>query len=103
MSLYPQVHRTGTTRAIHARMEGSAEQRGSRKFNCASLNWWPALLLVSIFLGCGGLVGSSPTQPPPPSVTVSVFTGCGVSAAWRTANILGYCQQCNKHCRNLER
>jgi len=72
MNPYLRVHRTGTTRAIHARMEGSADQCGSRKFNCASLNLWPALLLVSIFLGCGGLVGSSPTQPPPPSVTVSV-------------------------------
>ena len=73
MSPHLQVHRAGTTRAIHARMEGSAEQRGRRKFNCASLNWWPALLLVSIFLGCGGLVGSSPTQPPPSSITVSVL------------------------------
>ena len=40
--------------------------------NRKSFHWRPALILVSSFLGCGGLVGSSPSQPPPSSVTVSV-------------------------------
>src|SRR5579862_784137 len=62
----------GTTRAIHVLMEGSAVNRGGCTVNRNSIYWWPALLLVSSLLGCGGLVGSSPVQPPPPSVTVSV-------------------------------
>ena len=34
--------------------------------------WGAALLLVSSFLGCGGLVGSGPSQPPPTAVGVSL-------------------------------
>jgi hypothetical protein len=33
---------------------------------------WPALSLVVSFLGCGGVVGSAPSQPPPNPVTISV-------------------------------
>ncbi len=40
--------------------------------NRNSIQWRLVLLLVSSLLGCGGLVGSSPVQPPPPDVTVSV-------------------------------
>ncbi len=35
-------------------------------------HWRPALLLVASFLGCGGLVGSGPSQPPPSNITVTV-------------------------------
>ena len=34
--------------------------------------WYPVILLVASFLGCGGVVGSGPSQPPPPDVSVSV-------------------------------
>jgi hypothetical protein len=62
----------GTARAIHVHMEGSAVNRGGCTVNRNPCHWWPALLLAFSLLGCGGLVGSSPVQPPPPSVTVSV-------------------------------
>jgi hypothetical protein len=38
----------------------------------SSFHWCPALLLVASFLGCSGLVGSGPLQPPPSNVTVTV-------------------------------
>ena len=62
----------GTTRAIHALMERITAYRGRRNVNRTSIHWRPALLLVSLFLGCGGVVGSGPSQPPPTSVTVSL-------------------------------
>src|ERR1035437_1768500 len=62
----------GTTRAIHALMEGITAYRGPRNVNRTSIHWRPALLLVSLFLGCGGVVGSGPSQPPPAGVTVSL-------------------------------
>ena len=37
-----------------------------------SFPWRLALLLVASLLGCGGLVGSGPSQPPPSSITVTV-------------------------------
>ena len=40
--------------------------------NRNSTHWRPALLLAFSLLGCGGLVGSSTVQPPPPSVAASV-------------------------------
>ena len=46
--------------------------RGRCKLKFTWLRWLPALFLVSEFLGCGGLVGPGTSQPPPPSVTVSV-------------------------------
>ena len=45
---------------------------GSCKVNRTSFHWRPALLFVSSFLGCGGVVGSGPSQPPPTNVTVSL-------------------------------
>ena len=63
----------GTTRAIHAGMEGSESQCGHCRVSRRLLCWQPALLLVSSFLGCGGIVGSSPSQPPPTGVTVSLI------------------------------
>ncbi len=66
------MHFIGTTRAIRRFMEGSTAYRGRRNGSHTPLHWGPALLLVSLFLGCGGVVGSSPSQPPPPGVTVSV-------------------------------
>lgn len=62
----------GTTRAINARMEGSTSQREHYGSIFASFRWPFALLLVSSLLGCGGVVGSGPSQSPPPSVTVRV-------------------------------
>lgn len=66
------MHFIGTTRAIRRFMEGSTAYRGRRNGSHTPLHWGPALLLVSLFLGCGGVVGSSSSQPPPPGVTVSV-------------------------------
>ena len=65
------MHRTGTTRAIAAAMEGSTKLRGRCTLSRTPSHWRPALLLVASFLGCGGLVGSGP-PPPPPQVTVTV-------------------------------
>jgi hypothetical protein len=62
----------GAARAFRRVMEGSAAHRGCCKLNRTSYHWRPALLLVSSFLGCGGLVGSGPSQPPPPGVTVGL-------------------------------
>ena len=66
------MHLIGTTRAIRAFMERSTSISRTPLVNRNSFRWRPALLLVSSFLGCGGLVGSSPSQPPPSGVTVSV-------------------------------
>src|SRR5579864_7030298 len=65
------MHRTGTTRALAAAMEGSTKVRGRSTLPRTPSHWRPALLLVASFLGCGGLVGSGP-PPPPPLVTVTV-------------------------------
>jgi hypothetical protein len=52
-------------------MEESTKDRGRRLPTRTPFHWRPALLLVASFLGCGGLVGSGPPQPPP-AVTVAV-------------------------------
>jgi hypothetical protein len=62
----------GTSRAIHAAMEGSTKCRGRRYLTRTSFHWLPVMILVASILGCGGLVGSSPSQLPPSSITVSV-------------------------------
>jgi len=66
------MHHVGTTRAIPAAMEGSTTLRG-RCFQTHTPSYWrPALLLVASSLGCGGLVGTGPPQPPPSNITVTV-------------------------------
>lgn len=55
-----------------AAMEASTKVRGRCFPPRTPSHWRPALLLVASFLGCGGLVDSAPSQPPPPSVGVSV-------------------------------
>jgi hypothetical protein len=66
------VHRAGTPRAIAAAMERSTKLRGRCHGARTLLYWCPALLLVASFLGCAGLAGSEPAQPPPSTVTVTV-------------------------------
>src|SRR5579863_7058965 len=66
------MHHAGTTRAIPAAMEGSTKLRERRYLTRTPFHWRPALLLVASFLGCGGLVGSGPSQPPPSNITVTV-------------------------------
>ncbi|HEV2522357.1 MAG TPA: hypothetical protein VGT24_08250 [Candidatus Acidoferrales bacterium] len=66
------MHRTGTSRAIPTAMERASGLRGSGDLENIPSRWWSALLLVASFLGCGGAVGSGPSQPPPTGVTVSV-------------------------------
>jgi hypothetical protein len=70
-SPYPTLPRTGTSRALAAAMERSTKDRGRRLPTRTPFHWRPALLLVASFLGCGGLVGSGPPQPPP-QITVAV-------------------------------
>jgi hypothetical protein len=66
------VHHAGTPRAIAAAMERSTKLRGHCHGARTLLYWCPALLLVASFLGCAGLAGSEPAQPPPSTVTVTV-------------------------------
>jgi hypothetical protein len=66
------MHHTGTTRALAAGMEASTKLRGRCTWTLTPSHWRPALLLVASFLGCGGLVGSGPPQPPPPNIAVTV-------------------------------
>jgi hypothetical protein len=53
-------------------MERSTELRGRCYLSRTLFHWCPALLLVASFLGCGGLVTSSPPQLPPSNITVTV-------------------------------
>src|ERR1700680_2929750 len=53
-------------------MERGTAHGGHRSLTKVSFRWCPALLFAASFLGCGGFVGSSPTQPPPPGVAVSL-------------------------------
>ena len=55
-------------------MEERTKCRGRRYLTRKAIPWCPAMLLVASLLGCGGVVGSGPSQPPPPPpvVTVSV-------------------------------
>src|SRR6266567_9093005 len=66
------MHHTGTTRAIPAAMEASTKVRGRCSWTRTPSLWRPALLLVASFLGCGGLVGSGPSQLPPSDIAVTV-------------------------------
>jgi hypothetical protein len=52
-------------------MDEGTKDRGCRNRGPKPFYWCPAILLVASFLGCGGVVGSGPPQPPP-SVSVSV-------------------------------
>ena len=66
------MHHAGTLRANAAAMERSTKLRGRCYLACTPFHWRPALLLAASFLGCGGLVGSVPSQLPPSSITVTV-------------------------------
>ena len=66
------MHRNGTARAISAAMEGSTKLRGRCFLTRTPCHWRAALLLVASILGCNGLVGSGPSQPPPSDITVTV-------------------------------
>ena len=66
------MHHAGTPRAIAAAMERSTKLRGRRYLARTLFHWCPALLFVASFLGCGGLVESSPPQLPPSGITVTV-------------------------------
>jgi hypothetical protein len=46
--------------------------RGGSNLPCTPAPWRTALILVAFFLGCGGVVGSGPSQPPPSGITVTV-------------------------------
>ena len=53
-------------------MEHIKKLRGRANLPRTPALWRPALILVAFFLGCGGVVGSGPSQPPPSGITVSV-------------------------------
>jgi len=56
-------------------MDEGTKDRGCRTQARKPFHWCPAILLVASFLGCGGVVGSGPSQPPPPpppAITVSI-------------------------------
>jgi hypothetical protein len=53
-------------------MERSTKHRGPCYLSRTLFHWCPALLLVASILGCGGVVGSSPPQLPPSTITVAV-------------------------------
>jgi hypothetical protein len=53
-------------------MDEGTKDRGRSNRGPKPFYWCPAILLVASFLGCGGVVGSGPPQPPPPdSVSVT--------------------------------
>jgi hypothetical protein len=66
------MHHTGTSRAIPSAMERTSKLRGNCDLESTLLRCWSALLMAASLLGCGGVVGSGPSQPPPSGVTVSV-------------------------------
>ena len=53
-------------------MERTTKLRGRFALACTLLHRRSALLLVVLVQGCGGVVGSAPSQPPPTNITVSV-------------------------------
>ncbi|HLJ24162.1 MAG TPA: hypothetical protein VKT71_08655 [Candidatus Acidoferrales bacterium] len=53
-------------------MEGSTKLRARRPRTLTQSWWRAALLFVASLPGCGGLVGSSPPQPPPANISVTV-------------------------------
>ncbi len=65
------MHHVGTPRAFHAAMNGRTKLRGRRHPTQSAFYWRPALLFVASFLGCSGVVGTGPSQPPP-HITVQI-------------------------------
>ena len=65
------MHHVGTPRAFHAAMNGRRKLRGRCHPAQSAFHWRPALLLVASFLGCSGVVGTGPSQPPS-NITVQV-------------------------------
>ena len=53
-------------------MDRGTKLRGRCSLTRTSHYWRPALLLVASSLGCGGLVGSGPSQLPPSDITLTV-------------------------------
>jgi hypothetical protein len=66
------VPHDGTLRASLAAMDGSATNQGRSYETYTPSHLWPVLFFVASLLGCGGVVGTGPSQSPPPSITVSV-------------------------------
>jgi hypothetical protein len=56
-------------------METSARLRERSNLTHTPSQWCFALLLVASLLGCGGAVGSAPSQPPPSNISVTVAPG----------------------------
>ncbi len=65
------MHHVGTPRAFHAAMNGRTKLRGRCHPTQSAFYWRPALLFVASFLGCSGVVGTGPSQPPP-NITVQI-------------------------------
>ncbi|MBZ5698888.1 MAG: hypothetical protein LAN18_10105 [Acidobacteriia bacterium] len=53
-------------------MERGTEFRGRRSLTNISFCWCAASFFAASFLGCGGVVGSAPPQPPPSGVTINL-------------------------------
>jgi hypothetical protein len=53
-------------------MDHQTKLRARRDLTRNSFLWRSALLFVPPFLGCGGVVGSAPPQPPPAGIAVTV-------------------------------
>src|SRR5579864_250155 len=53
-------------------MEHIKKLRGRSNLPRTAALWRSALILVAFFLGCGGVVGSGPSQPPPSGITLTV-------------------------------
>jgi len=53
-------------------MEHIKNLRGRSNLPRTPAPWRPALILVAFFMGCGGVAGSGPSQPPPSGITVTL-------------------------------
>jgi hypothetical protein len=74
------MHHAGTLRAFAAAMERCTKLRG-HSHRTQTLFWCPALLFIASFLGCNGLAGSGPLQPPPSnSSSISVKVAPSVAS-----------------------
>ena len=62
----------GTLRASPAAMDGNAINQGRSYETHTPSQLWPVLFFIASLLGCGGVVGTGPSQPPPPGTTVNV-------------------------------